>query len=74
MLGVWGKFKCTGFFMLLSYSSFFTINSDLPVNSLLFYFSRGFYKEKKNWNISQTKQIQFKRSHLGKLALYHILF
>lgn len=47
MLGVWGKFKCTGFFMLLSYSSFFTINSDLPVNSLLFYFSRGFYKEKK---------------------------
>lgn len=51
MLGVWGKFKCTGFFMLLSYSSFFTINSDLPVNSLLFYFSRGFYKEKKKIGI-----------------------
>lgn len=64
MLGVSGKFKCTGFFMLLSYSSFFTINSDLPVNSLLFYFSRGFYKEKK----------KLRNIPIGKLALYHILF
>lgn len=47
MLEIWRKLTFTGFFILLSCSSsYFIINSDLPVNSAILPLLRGFCNEK----------------------------
>lgn len=72
----WGKLNFTGFLMLLSYtSSFFIINSDLPVSTLLFCLSRGFCNEKKNnGKFLKVSICSSEESYIGKLALYGVLF
>lgn len=69
MLGIWGKLNFTGFFMLPSYSSsFFIINSDLPVSSLLFCLSGEVFVMIK-WKIFQGKHMQFKRKPSWKISI-----
>lgn len=68
MLGIGGKLNFTGFLMLLTYaSSFFIINSDLPVSTLLFCLSWEVFVMKKK--ISQGKHMQFRRKLYWKISI-----